>query len=64
MTDIDGPTGTFLTGVLNINGEPVTLCSHECACDQRHCGRVAGHPSDEYRHICQDCAELWIEAQP
>lgn len=52
------PTGTFLTGLLIIDGQPTTYCSTECASHRctRPCGRVTDHPDDEHGHLCDDCA--------
>jgi hypothetical protein len=50
--------GTFLTGLLRIDGQPVPLCSNECH-DGFSCGRPAGHPADHFGHLCDECADTW-----
>lgn len=50
-------SGTILTGLLAVNGDPVPLCLEFCGKpDGTLCGRPAGHPVDEWGHLCRDCA--------
>jgi hypothetical protein len=62
---IDGPTGTFLTGLISINGEPVVHCEQKCNTHKciRPCGRINQHLLDSLGHICNECANILAEVQ-
>lgn len=56
-------SGTILTGLLSIDGEPAKLCARFCEkpCGTL-CGRPKNHPKDVYGHICHNCASAEAEA--
>jgi hypothetical protein len=56
------PTGTILTGLISIDGQPVTHCAQPCATHNcsRPCGRVEAHPQDSVACICGGCASAMV----